>query len=59
MIVAPENPAALREAIVGLLTDSERARKMGAHAEREAKTRFTTKILAKALATVFHEIVKQ
>jgi glycosyltransferase involved in cell wall biosynthesis len=58
LLVAPANPEALSQAILDLLRDPERARKMGAMARRDAKLRFNLKDMIIALETTYEELAK-
>ncbi|MEK7575023.1 MAG: glycosyltransferase family 4 protein [Patescibacteria group bacterium] len=57
VIVEPENSIALREAIVGLINDPERARLMGDRAGKRAEAHFTTKCLAENLVDIFKKVL--
>lgn len=59
LIVEPENPEKLKEAIQKLLSNPQMALDMGRRAREKAKRELTTKIFAQNLASIFFKIAKQ
>ncbi|MBI2673874.1 MAG: glycosyltransferase family 4 protein [Candidatus Zambryskibacteria bacterium] len=56
LIVAPENVAELREAIMLLWNDPQKAKTMGEAGRGNVKTHFTMEIFARKLAELFYEV---
>ncbi|MEZ5311247.1 MAG: glycosyltransferase family 4 protein [Microthrixaceae bacterium] len=56
-IVEPENPTALAEAILDLLSDPERAKAMGGNARRAAESRFTMEATIAAYMSLYGRIL--
>jgi glycosyltransferase involved in cell wall biosynthesis len=56
LLVPPEDPAALRDAIELLLGDASLARRLGARGRELVERRFTSRALAERLATLLRQI---
>ena len=56
VLVEPEDPEALAEAVAGLLADRERGERLGTQARAAVEERFTSRALGERLAGVLHSL---
>lgn len=56
LIVAPENAAELKEAIISLWNDPQKAKTMGEAGRHMVESQFTMEIFSRKLAEIFHEM---
>lgn len=56
VLVAPDDPLALAAALRELLDDAQRRRELAVAAEREARERFTTPVMARAFVELYRDI---